>query len=119
MHQLPARPGRAGRHPEGGHGLTPAHCRQRAWPTLVLAFDCVRGNRGQAGTPARRGTCQGAPGGGLQAALAEHLLTADDHRVTDPVRYAVPAAANRELRLAGYEAYRFGGHELADASLRP
>ena len=25
-------------------------------------------------------------------------------------------AADRELRLAGYEVYRFGGHEIADRS---
>lgn len=26
------------------------------------------------------------------------------------------AAADRELRLAGYEVYRFGGHEIAERS---
>jgi len=30
-----------------------------------------------------------------------------------PERYAQMVAADRELRLAGYEIYRFGGHELA------
>ena len=30
-----------------------------------------------------------------------------------PERYAQMVAADRELRLAGYELYRFGGHELA------
>jgi hypothetical protein len=29
-----------------------------------------------------------------------------------PVRYAQMAAADRELKLAGYDVYRFGGHEL-------
>ena len=41
---------------------------------------------------------------------------ADDNRVADPARYAAMAAADRELRLTGYEVYRFGGHELADRS---
>src|SRR5262249_61920804 len=31
-------------------------------------------------------------------------------------RYAQMAAADRELRLAGYEVYRLGGHEIADRS---
>ena len=29
------------------------------------------------------------------------------------------AAADRELRLAGYEVYRFGGHEIADRIRAP
>jgi len=37
----------------------------------------------------------------------------------DPARYAVMAAADRELRLAGYEVYRFGGHEIADRVRAP
>lgn len=41
---------------------------------------------------------------------------ADDNRIADPARYAAMAAADRELRLTGYEVYRFGGHELADRS---
>jgi len=39
---------------------------------------------------------------------------ARDDGGADPARYAVMAAADRELQLAGYEVYRFGGHELAD-----
>jgi hypothetical protein len=35
---------------------------------------------------------------------------------SDPARYAAMAATDRELRLTGYEVYRFGGHELADRS---
>ena len=37
---------------------------------------------------------------------------ADNGGRADPARYAEMAAADRELRLAGYEVYRFGGHEL-------
>jgi very-short-patch-repair endonuclease len=39
---------------------------------------------------------------------------ADSTGRADPARCAGMAAADRELRLAGYEVYRFGGHELAD-----
>jgi very-short-patch-repair endonuclease len=39
---------------------------------------------------------------------------ADDDRHASPARYAEMVAADRELRLAGYEVYRFGGHEIAD-----
>jgi hypothetical protein len=35
-------------------------------------------------------------------------------RIADPTLYAQMAAADRRLRLAGYEVYRFGGQELAD-----
>ncbi|MCO4099901.1 MAG: hypothetical protein HEQ38_10960 [Gemmatimonas sp.] len=35
----------------------------------------------------------------------------------DPSRYATMVAADRELRLAGYEVYRFGGAELSQESL--
>jgi len=35
-------------------------------------------------------------------------------RIADPALYAQMAAADRKLRLAGYEVYRFGGQELAD-----
>jgi very-short-patch-repair endonuclease len=44
---------------------------------------------------------------------------ADDNKTADPARYAAMAAADRELRLTGYEVYRFGGHELADRSQAP
>ena len=37
----------------------------------------------------------------------------DDGRA-DTRRYAEMVAADRELQLAGYEVYRFGGQELAD-----
>jgi hypothetical protein len=33
-----------------------------------------------------------------------------------PRLYAEMVAADRDLKLAGYEVYRFGGHELAGAS---
>jgi very-short-patch-repair endonuclease len=39
---------------------------------------------------------------------------ANDKGHADPARYAQMAAGDRELRLAGYEVYRFGGHEIAD-----
>jgi len=39
---------------------------------------------------------------------------ADDTRGADPVRYARMVREDRRLRLAGYEVYRFGGHELID-----
>jgi hypothetical protein len=38
---------------------------------------------------------------------------ADEEGRAAPERYAQMVAADRELRLAGYEIYRFGGHELA------
>jgi len=41
---------------------------------------------------------------------------ADGRRRADPERYAQMAAGDRELQLAGYEVYRFGGHELTDRS---
>jgi very-short-patch-repair endonuclease len=39
---------------------------------------------------------------------------ADSEGRASPVHYAEMVAADRELRLAGYEVYRFGGHEIAD-----
>jgi len=39
---------------------------------------------------------------------------ADDQGRADPERYAVMVAEDRNLRLAGYEVYRFGGQELTD-----
>lgn len=42
---------------------------------------------------------------------------ADQDRA-DPKRYAAMVQADRELRLAGYEVYRFGGSELAEDSGR-
>lgn len=42
----------------------------------------------------------------------QHFADSDDR--ADPARYAEMASADRELRLAGYEVYRFGGHEIAD-----
>jgi hypothetical protein len=44
---------------------------------------------------------------------------ADASGRAEPARYAAMAAADRELRLAGYEVYRFGGHEIADRSQAP
>lgn len=38
---------------------------------------------------------------------------ADASGRADPARYGAATAADRELRLAGYEVYRFGGSELA------
>ncbi len=39
---------------------------------------------------------------------------ADDNGSASPVRYAKMVAADRDLRLAGYEVYRFGGDEIAN-----
>jgi very-short-patch-repair endonuclease len=39
---------------------------------------------------------------------------ADDQQHADPRRYAQMVAEDRALQLAGYEVYRFGGHELAN-----
>lgn len=39
---------------------------------------------------------------------------ADANGQASPTRYAEMVRADRELRLAGYEVYRFGGAELAD-----
>jgi very-short-patch-repair endonuclease len=39
----------------------------------------------------------------------------DDSGSASPVRYAAMAREDRELRLAGYEVYRFGGHEFVEA----
>lgn len=40
----------------------------------------------------------------------------DERGMARPARYAAMVAEDRELRLAGYEVYRFGGHELVDVS---
>jgi very-short-patch-repair endonuclease len=42
---------------------------------------------------------------------------ADDQKRADPRRYGQMVAEDRALQLAGYEVYRFGGHELADRQL--
>ena len=42
---------------------------------------------------------------------------ADHEGRASPERYAEMVAADRELRLVGYEVYRFGGHEIADRRL--
>jgi len=39
---------------------------------------------------------------------------ADDQQRADPRRYAQMVTHDRALQLAGYEVYRFGGHELTD-----
>jgi hypothetical protein len=39
---------------------------------------------------------------------------ADTHGKASQERYAEMVAADRDLRLAGYEVFRFGGHEIAD-----
>jgi very-short-patch-repair endonuclease len=39
---------------------------------------------------------------------------ADDTGKASPRRYAAMMAADRDLRLKGYEVYRFGGTELTD-----
>jgi very-short-patch-repair endonuclease len=41
---------------------------------------------------------------------------ADSEGRADPGRYAVMATADRELRLAGYDVYRFGATELREES---
>lgn len=57
----------------------------------------------------------------LEVDGAQHY---SDGRQASPTRYAALARGDRELRLAGYEVYRFGGAELpnqetADALLHP
>ncbi len=42
---------------------------------------------------------------------AEHY---SEHNRPSPRRYAEMVRADRDLRLAGYEVYRFGGAELPD-----
>ena len=37
-----------------------------------------------------------------------------DDDIADPQRYAAMVREDRRLRLAGYEVYRFGGHEFVD-----
>ncbi len=44
---------------------------------------------------------------------ADDQVLPDNRRHADPRRYAEMMAEDRELRLAGYEVYRFGGAELA------
>jgi very-short-patch-repair endonuclease len=41
---------------------------------------------------------------------------ADEAGRADVVRYAQMVAADRELKLAGYQIFRFGAHELLDVS---
>ena len=43
---------------------------------------------------------------------------ADNTGKASPRRYAAMMAADRDLRLKGYEVYRFGGAELTDTSQR-
>lgn len=43
---------------------------------------------------------------------------ADDTGEASPQRYAAMMEADRDLRLKGYEVYRFGGAELTDTPLR-
>ena len=47
---------------------------------------------------------------------ADDQLLPNQRRYANPRRYAEMVAADRELRLAGYEVYRFGGTELVDSS---
>jgi very-short-patch-repair endonuclease len=41
-----------------------------------------------------------------------------DGDIASPQNYAEMVAADRQLRLAGYEVYRFGGYELQDEAGR-
>lgn len=79
---------------------------------------------------ARRLPCPVAPGAdALLLLLPQHRRVvieldglqhhADDNGRAELVRYAQLAAGDHELRLAGYEVYRFGGHEIADRRSRP
>ncbi len=45
---------------------------------------------------------------------AQHY--SDENGKPSPAKYAEMVAADRDLRLAGYEVYRFGGHELGEPS---
>jgi hypothetical protein len=46
---------------------------------------------------------------------AEDQVLPDKRRYANPRRYAEMVAEDRELRMAGYEVYRFGGVELIDS----
>ena len=41
-----------------------------------------------------------------------------DGETASPQRYATMVAEDRNLRLLGYEVYRFGGHELSEGDPR-
>jgi hypothetical protein len=45
----------------------------------------------------------------------QHYASGD---IANPTLYAEMVAADRQLRLLGYEVYRFGGHELGEAAGR-
>ena len=53
----------------------------------------------------------------LEVDGVQHYADADGR--ASPARYAEMVSADRELRLAGYEVYRFGGHEIADRARPP
>lgn len=44
----------------------------------------------------------------------QHYAAGD---LADPQRYGEMVAADRDLRLAGYEVYRFGGYELQPVTI--
>jgi very-short-patch-repair endonuclease len=46
--------------------------------------------------------------------FADDQVQPNKRRFADPRRYAEMVAEDRELRLVGYEVYRFGGVELID-----
>src|SRR5580693_9707484 len=50
---------------------------------------------------------------------ADDQVLPNGRRHASPHRYAEMAAEDRELRLAGYEVYRFGGAELAESPRAP
>ena len=52
--------------------------------------------------------------GQAERAIERRGAYADENGHADPRRYAEMVAEDRELRLHGYEVYRFGGAELTD-----
>ncbi|PJE06611.1 MAG: hypothetical protein CK429_26835 [Mycobacterium sp.] len=53
----------------------------------------------------------------LEVDGASHYADADNR--PDPARYAARMAADRDLRLRGYDVFRFGAYELRDERARP
>ena len=103
-----ARPGHPGADPAGLPALRPAHA--QALPA----------RRGTADPPAHGlPDAAAAPGPGgnrvRRRAALRRRRRATQTPYANPRRYAEMVAEDRELRLAGYEVYRFGGVELIDS----
>ena len=63
--------------------------------------------------------CQPRPEPGTLIAMVTPSMSQhySDNGVASPERYAAMVSEDRALRLARYEVYRFGGHELAAGGL--